>query len=71
MECVKKNLITEITAWFSWNAYKVEQLGLLAGVGGIDSIQDKHYRHLYYVIESAYALSVDQENNISTNPRIE
>ena len=63
----EKDLMAEITNWFSWSAYKVEQLGSLAGVGGMDSIQQKQYRHLCYVFDGAYVLSLDQENNISTN----
>ena len=67
----RRDLMAEITAWFSWSAYEVEQLVLLAGVGGMASLQDKQYRHLCYVFENAYALSLDQDSNISSNPGFE
>ena len=36
-----KELMSDITSWFSWSAYEVEQLGLLAGVGNMYFIQQK------------------------------
>ena len=67
----KKELMEYIVNWFNWSEYEVEQLGLLAGVGGMDSIEEKKYRHLCYLFENAYALSLNQDNNISTNPGFE
>ena len=47
------------------------ELGLLKGVNTRDTLNEKKYRHLCYLSESAYALAVSDTMNISSNPGFE
>ena len=66
-----RSKMNEIVGLFGWNEEKVFELDKLTVVSTRDTMTDKKYRHICYLCESVYALSVRGDMNISTNPGFE
>ena len=63
--------MNEIVSLFSWDEEEKHELSLLKGINTRDTMNDKKYRHLCYLSESAFALAVSDRLNISSNPGFE
>ena len=61
----------QIVSLFEWDDEELFELDKLKGVNANDTIADKQYRHLCYLSESVYALAINSEMNISSNPGCE
>ena len=57
-----------IISLFDWSVEGIVELHELKGTGTNISIIDKQYRHICYICETMYTLSIDQNKNISSNP---
>ena len=60
-----------VISLFDWSVEEIVELHKLKGAGTNISIIDKQYRHMCYLCETMYALSIDQNKNISSNPGCE
>ena len=61
----------DIVGLFEWEQYEIEALsGLKAASKERESLADKQHRHLMYLAELAYAVSIG-EGNMSKNPTCE
>ena len=60
-----------VVSLFDWSVEETIELHKLKVVGTNTSMIDKQYRHICYLCETMYALSIDQNKNISGNPGCE
>ena len=67
----ERQKMKEVVSLFDWDEEEEHELGLLKGINTRDTLNDKKYRHLCYLSESAYALAVSDTMNISSNPGFE
>jgi hypothetical protein len=62
----------KIVNLFDWNNGKVKELEKLTAVSeSRNALVDKKHRHLVYLSELLYAVSIDLKDNISSNPGCE
>ena len=61
----------EVVGLFTWTPEEINALSSLKSFGTNASIIDKQYRHICYLCEAMYALSINQLRNISGNPSCE
>ena len=62
MKQVKTHSINDM---FIWNDVEISELEISKGNGNRQMMKDKIHRHLCYMFELAYALTVEPSKNIS------
>ena len=62
-----KNISKSSNVLFNTIEKVKSELMLLKGCGNRNSLEQKMYKHLCYMFELAYALSIDHAKNISCN----
>ena len=68
---VTKESLNDIVDLFYYTDMEIGQLQNLNGAGGRNTLAQKKYRHLCYIFECAYALAIETNKNISSNPGFE
>ena len=61
----------EVVGLFTWTQEEISALSSLKSFGTNATMIDKQYRHICYLCEAMYALSINQDRNISSNPGCE
>ena len=56
---------------FHWTTAEAREFDILRGIGNQTALLDKKYRRCAYLMESAYALSIESVRNLSSNPGCE
>ena len=56
---------------FVWSDEELTALDILKCAATRDTIADKKYKHICYLFEIAYVLSIEGRRNISANPGCE
>ena len=62
---------TDILALFDWNDNEISELKKLSWKGGSgkpDTLENRKYRHLAYLFEAVYAVSIAPGVNTTQNP---
>ena len=68
---ITKEKLTSVNDLFLWSDEELTALDILKGAATRDTIADKKYKHICYLFEIAYALSIEGGRNISANPGCE
>ena len=68
---IKRDQLTSVNSLFLWSDEELTALDNLKGAATRDTIEDKKYKHICYLFEIAYALSIECRRNISANPGCE
>ena len=67
----QKKRTTDVVGLFDWTTVECYELSLLQSAATRNGLEDKKYRHICYLFECAYALSIEPRRNISSNPGCE
>ena len=67
----KRNKKEEINALFHWSKSEESELDRLSLTRKYQSLDDKKYRRLCYMFETAYGLALEPRRDISSNPGCE
>ena len=68
---IRREQLTDVVGLFEWTRVECDELSLLQSAATRNELEDKKYRHLCYLFECAYALSIEPRRNISVNPGCE
>ena len=63
--------ITSTVELFYWSFEELKGFNILKAVATRDTLDDKTYKHICYLFESAYALDIEPRRNILGNPGCE
>ena len=66
-----RSSMNQVVELFRGDTRSRDYVNRLNGVGLRSSFKDKWYRHICYCFECAYALLIDENCNISSNPGFE